>query len=134
MKENIETKFAEKKKTFIIFLLYFISFSVVYSFESRARRPILVNVSQNASWFPCILMFTAHFVAYLWSLPELLRRGRTTHDHQGRQSNEVTLFLLVLVIPRGWGLGLGVGKEEVAKPQIKNWQIFLQLQNLLFLI
>ena len=134
VKENIETKFAEKKKTFTIFLLYFISFSVVYSFESRARRPILVNVSQNASWFPCILMFTAHFVAYLWSLPELLRRGRTTHDHQGRQSNEVPLFLLVLVIPRGWGLGLGVGKEEVAKPQIKNWQIFLQLQNLLFLI
>ena len=26
------------------------------------------------------------------------------------------------------------GKEEVAKPQIKNWQIFLQFQYLFFLI
>ena len=34
----------------------------------------------------------------------------------------------------GGGGGWGVGKEEVAKPQIKNWKIFLQLQNLLFLI
>ena len=36
--------------------------------------------------FPYISMFSAHFVAYLSSLLELPRRGRTVHDHQGRQS------------------------------------------------
>ena len=43
-------------------------------------------------------------------------------------------FFWSLLFPEGGDWGWGVGKEEVAKPQIKNWQIFLQLQNLLFLI
>ena len=89
--------------------------------------------SQNVSWFPYILMFTAHFVAYLSSLPELLRRGRTTHDHQGRQSKKF-LSSSGPSYPEGGDWGWGVGKEEVAKPQIKNWQFFLQFQYLLFLI
>ena len=119
-----------KKKTFTTFLLYFISFSVVYSFESRARRTILVNVSQNVSWFPCILMFTAHFVAYLWSLPELLRRGRTTHDHQGRQSKKFLFFLWSFLFPEGgdWvggggGVG-GVGRKREPNPRSKIGKFF----------
>ena len=80
-----------KKKTSKTFLLYFTSFSVIYSlhgfFESRARRanfPIVLF--HNFSLFPYISMFSAHLVAYLSSLLELPRRGRTVHDHQGRQS------------------------------------------------
>ena len=38
---------------------------------------------QNFSLFPYISMFTAHFVAYLSSLLEFPRRGRTARDHQG---------------------------------------------------
>ena len=80
-----------KKKTSKTFLLYFISFSVIYSlhgfFESRARRANFPNVLfHNFSLFPYISMFSAHLVAYLSSLLELPRRGRTVHDHQGRQS------------------------------------------------
>ena len=40
---------------------------------------------QNFSLFPYISMFTAHFVAYLSSLLEFPRRGRTARDHQGGQ-------------------------------------------------
>ena len=80
-----------KKKTSKTFLLYFTSFSVIYSlhsfFESRARRANFPNVLfHNFSLFPYISMFSAHLVAYLSSLLELPRRGRTVHDHQGRQS------------------------------------------------
>ena len=60
-------------------------------------------------------MFTAHFVAYLWSLPELLRRGRTTHDHQGRQSKKFLFFLWSFLFPEGgdWvGGGGGLGGWE----------------------
>ena len=62
--------------------------------------------SQNVSWFPYILMFTAHFVAYLSSLPELLRRGRTTHDHQGRQSKKFLSSSGPSYSPK---VGIGVG-------------------------
>ena len=80
-----------KKKTSKTFLLYFTSFSVIYSlhgfFESRARRANFSNVLfHNFSLFPYFSMFSAHLVAYLSSLLELPRRGRTVHDHQGRQS------------------------------------------------
>ena len=89
--KNIEAKFAGEKKTSKTFLLYFTSFSVIYSlhgfFESRARRANFPNVLfHNFSLFPYISMFSAHLVAYLSSLLELPRRGRTVHDHQGRQS------------------------------------------------
>ena len=86
--------------------------------------------SQNVSWFPYILMFTAHFVAYLSSLPELLRRGRTTHDHQGRiikaesSMQEVPFLPLVLLIPRRWGLGLGGWEGRGSQTPDKKLAIF----------
>ena len=46
--------------------------------------------------FSCLLTFrcfSEHFDEHLSSLLELPRRGRTAHDHQGRQSAEVSLFL-----------------------------------------
>ena len=51
----------------------------------------------NFSLFPYISMFTAHFVAYLSSLLELPRRGRTAHDHQGGQiaSSSFSSFLFL---------------------------------------
>ena len=45
----------------------------------------------NFSLFPYISMFPAHFVAYLSSLLELPRRGRTAHDHQGGQTASSSL-------------------------------------------
>ena len=93
-----------KKKTSKTFLLYFTSFSVIYSlhgfFESRARRANFSNVLfHNFSLFPYFSMFSAHLVAYLSSLLELPRRGRTVHDHQGRQSasSSFSSFLFLTV-------------------------------------
>ena len=91
LEKTLKLNLLGKKKLFKTFVPYFISFSVIYSFygffESRARRTIFQNFFfQNVSLFPYISMFTVHFVAYLSSLLELPRRGRTVHDHQGRQS------------------------------------------------
>ena len=75
-------------------------------------------------------MFTAHFVAYSSSLPELLRRGRTTHDHQGRiikaesSMQEVPFLPLVLLIPRRWGLGLGGWEGRGSQTPDKKLAIF----------
>ena len=63
LRKNIEAKFAGEKKTSKTFLLYFTSFSVIYSlhgfFESRARRANFPNVLfHNFSLFPYISMFS----------------------------------------------------------------------------
>ena len=73
---------------------------------------------QNFSLFPYISMFIAHFVAYLSSLLELSRRGRTAHDHQGRPSASSSFSSFLYGSPT----------------QIKTWQIFLQFRYLLFVL
>ena len=55
----------------------------------------------NFSLFPYISMFTAHFVAYLSSLLELPRRGRTAHDHQGRQSASSSFSSFLFLTGKG---------------------------------
>ena len=76
------------------------------------------------SLFPYISMFTAHFVAYLSSLLELPRRGRTAHDHQGRQSASSSFSSFLFLTGKGYG----------SPTQIKTWQIFLQFRYLLFVL
>ena len=57
----------------------------------------------NFSLFPYISMFTAHFVAYLSSLLELPRGGRTAHDHQGRQSASSSFSSFLFLTGKGDG-------------------------------
>ena len=68
----------------------------------RVERFFKMFFFQNVSLFPYISMFTVHFVAYLSSSLELSRRGRTVHDHQGRQSASSSYshlaFLVVLTL------------------------------------
>ena len=124
-RENIETKFAGKKGTFKTLLLYFVSFSVILSFLSVSLKVRRVEWFFKMFFskifpFPYISMFSAHFVAYLSSLLELPWRGRSVHDHQGRRSASSSFSYFLFLT--------GEGME--AKPQIKNWHIFLQFRYL----
>ena len=58
---------------------------------------------QNISLFPYISIFTTHFVAYLSSLLEFPRRGRTAHDHQGRQSASSSFSSFLFLTGKGDG-------------------------------
>ena len=58
---------------------------------------------QNFSLFPYISMFIAQFVAYLLSLLELSRQGRTAHDHQGRQSASSSFSSFLFLTGKGYG-------------------------------
>ena len=108
LEKTLKLNLLGKKKLFKTFVPYFISFSVIYSFygffESRARRTIFQNVFfQNVSLFPYISMFTVHFVAYLPSSLKLPRRGRTVHDHQGRQSASSSFSSFLFLTGKGDG-------------------------------
>ena len=100
---------------------------MIYSFPSVSLKVGRVEQNvffQNFSLFPYISMFSAHFVAYLSSLLELPRRGRTAHGHQGRQSASSSFSSFLFLT--------GEGME--AKPQIKNWHILLQFRYLSFIL
>ena len=108
MKESIETKLSGKKKNFensssILYKLFSDrSFSMV-SLKVRCVERVFQMFFPNFSLFPYISMFTAHFVAYLLSLLELPRRGRTAHDHQGRQSASSSFSSSVFLTGKGYG-------------------------------